>query len=100
MNFDKIKNIAEMIGIKVENMTIYKAELIHMRNDGLTSRKIAEILGANEGMVQNWFDKNSQPKNKFIAILEEKYFEREKIIIEELRSPIIKKSNLHSKSHH
>lgn len=87
MNYDKITKIANMLGIKVENMTIYKAELIHMRNDGMTAKKIGEILETNENMVQNWFDRGSQPKTKFIAILEERYFKRENQIITALRNP-------------
>lgn len=87
MDFDKTRRIANMLGIKVDNMTIYKAELIHMRNDNLTAEKIAKELNTSASMVQNWYDKGSQPKAKFICMLEKRFFERENGIVKKLRNP-------------
>ena len=70
-----IYNFSVVLGNKVEHMTIYKAQLIHMRNQGLTTKEIGKILETNSTTVENWYCKNSTPKDNIIAKLEKMFFE-------------------------
>ena len=87
IKYIKYKEIANRLGIKVNNMTIYKAELINLRNDGLNLKEIAEILDAKEDNVGRWLSREAQPKPEIIVKLEKLYFMREAKTIATLRNP-------------
>lgn len=80
IDYKKIKKVAYSLGIKLTYITIYKAELIHLKNDGKTYKEIAELLDTKLSTVSHWFDKESQPKSNFIFELEKLYFKRISII--------------------
>jgi len=71
-------------------MTIYKAELINLRNDGLTSQKIADLLNIEKSKIDNYFVKDSIPKDETIVKLENLYFERVNKLLEKARNPKLK----------
>ncbi len=72
MNLTYIEKIGYTLGIKFDFMTIYRAELIHLKNDGNSSKDISIILDVPVNTVNNWFNKSSQPKDKIIEKL--KYY--------------------------
>lgn len=84
---EKVIIIAEILGIKFKEMTIYRAELIHLKNDNIKAEEIAKILNTNREAVYKWYNKQTQPKASVIEKLENMYFEREKRKINELRNP-------------
>ena len=76
MNFNREISIAETLGIKVKYMTVYKAELINLRNDHKSIKYIANLVGKKEDTVGRWFTREAQPKKEDIEILEYNYFKR------------------------
>jgi len=83
----KSKNIGILNGITTKTITIYRAELIHLRNEGMTSKKIASLLNTKITTVDNWFNKGSQPKDVIIKKLEQMFLERELKLLKKLRNP-------------
>lgn len=88
------EKISNRIGIKFKTMTIYRAELIHLRNDGLQIKQIGKIFNVKETMVQNWFSKNAQPRDEIIENLEKLYFERQRERELILREPTLIKNHI------
>jgi DNA-binding transcriptional regulator YiaG len=84
---EKSKNTAILNGIKVKKMTIYRAELIYLRNEGLTAKEISSLLNTKSSTVENWYNKGSQPKDEIIEKLEEMFLQREINLIKKFRSP-------------
>ena len=87
---NKLKETAIMLGIGAKHMTIYRAELINLKNDGLKVREISNLLEESEAKINNWYNKEVQPKDIIIEKLEKLYFIREDKIRNRLRSPKIK----------
>jgi cAMP phosphodiesterase len=82
MNLEEDKNIGFIIGIKFNCMTVYRAELIHLKNDGKKSRDISIILDVPITTIDNLFNKSSQPKENIINKLEALYLERKNMNID------------------
>ena len=76
IDLEFLKDLQIMLGIKFDYMTIYKAELIYLRRDGIKYKDIALLLDVNYTTVCNWFIKQSQPKVTIIDKLEKMYFKR------------------------
>jgi len=76
IDLEFLNNVQIMLGIKFINMTVYKAELIYLRRDGIKYNDIALLLNVNASTVSNWFNKQSQPKEIVIEKLETMYFRR------------------------
>lgn len=77
LKLQNLKNKAALLGIKVNYMTIYKAELINLKSDGLKYKDIALIVGDSEDNVGRWITREACPSNRVIEILEHLYFERQ-----------------------
>ena len=78
---DEIKKdclaLGQKLGIKFNKMTIYRAELLNLKNDGLKLKQIAELLGeSGVTNLQNWYTKGYQPKDHIIEKLENMFFIR------------------------
>jgi len=71
----KIRDIAIMNGLGFKIITVYRAELIHLKNDGFTAKKISKILNEPITKVQHWY-KGSQPTDKIMEKLEDMYLKR------------------------
>lgn len=76
-----------MNSIKFDYITIYRVELIYMRNEGMKDKEIGEICNEKEKTVNKWFTAGTQPKANVIELLEKRYFKREKLLIDKLRNP-------------
>ena len=76
IDFEFLKDVQIMLGIKFIHITIYRAELIYLRKDGIKYKDIALLLDVNASIVPNWFNKQSQPKEIIIDKLEDMYFKR------------------------
>jgi len=90
-----LKDMAIVLGIGFKNMTIYRAELIHLRSDGKTDKEIADLISKRseieitQDAVNKWYTRESQPKACVIELLEEWYFKRERNVIERMRNPLL-----------
>lgn len=89
------KSHSRVLGIKMETMTIYRAELVLLKSDGYTNKQIAEILsgklrenGISKSNVQSWFTKKAQPRDIVIAVLETMLFERLHAMNSKLQNPV------------
>lgn len=65
------------------DMTIYQAQLTYMKKEDYTYKKIAETINkkledaeVSEKMVEAWFNRESQPKNRIIKFLETELLKR------------------------
>lgn len=76
MDFTEVKNIGFSLGIKFDIMLVCRAELIHLRNDGLRVSDIAILLDVNREAVYKWFNNSSLPKEKIIDKLDNMYLQR------------------------
>lgn len=83
------KDIAVINGINAKIMTIYRAELIYLKNEGMTSNDIASLLNTKTTTVENWFSKGSQPKDTIIEKLEQMFLNREINLIKKFRKPTL-----------
>ncbi len=83
----KSRNIGIINGVATKKMTIYRAELIYLRNEGMTAKEIASLLNTKDSTVENWYNKGSQPKDEIIERLEEMFLEREINLIKKFRTP-------------
>ena len=78
----KANERAPMLGIRFKTMTIYRAELTHLRNEGFKDKEIAEIILKSTGLqissqtVNGWYNESKQPKDIIIEALEKRVFER------------------------
>jgi len=86
-DYDKIVKIGKNLGIKFKTMIIYRAELIHLKNEGYSIVAIAKMLNVPKERVYNWYNKESQPNDEIIQILENMFLKRELEKIKELRNP-------------
>jgi len=75
--FEKEKEISVILGIKFKTMPTYKAELVNLRNDGMSIKEIAILLNEPVSKAYHWFQ-DIQPKSDVIQKLERLYFKREK----------------------
>lgn len=86
---------SQVLGIKMETMTLYRAELVLLKSDGYTNKKIAAILSGRmqnhevtKSNVQSWFTKKAQPRDVVIAVLENMLLERLNAMNSKLRHPV------------
>jgi len=81
MDIQKLKNtarnIGHMNGVSFDSLTVYRIELIHLKNDGHSDKSIAQHLSSLCGLhvtkdnVNKWFIRQSQPKEQIIEALED-----------------------------
>lgn len=86
---------SQVLGIKMETMTLYRTELVLLKSDGYTNKKIALILSeklqdheVSKSNVQSWFTKKAQPRDAVIAALECMLFERLNAMNSKLKHPV------------
>ncbi len=76
MNLEYIIKIGYSLGIKFEKMIICRAELIHLKHDGMRVKDIALLLATKDTTVYNWYSKQSLPNDDIIEKLESLYLKR------------------------
>lgn len=76
LDYQKIRLVAQNLGIKLSFITVYKAELVYLKNDGLKLEQIAVLLDDKANNVGHWLTREACPNNRVIALLEKMHFER------------------------
>jgi len=89
---------APCLGIRFKTMTVYRAELTHLRSEGYKDKEIAEIILDSTGIVissqtvNGWYNESKQPKDIIIEALEKRVFKR----IEESNIEIFDPKNINN----